>query len=116
MAEDYDVITIGGGLAGGALAKMLAESGMRVLVLEREIAFRDRVRGEQMDCWGVVEARTLGLYGLLLDTCAHEVRYWSSQFVGFSEMRQRDLVNSTPHRVGSFTTPLARDASRCLFC
>jgi menaquinone-9 beta-reductase len=101
MAEDYDVITIGGGLAGAALAKRLAESGMRVLVLEREIAFRDRVRGEQMHCWGVVEARTLGLYDLLLETCAHEVRYWSSQFVGFSEMRQRDLVKSTLHRVGS---------------
>ena len=52
MAETYDVITIGGGLAGAALAKRLAENGMRVLVLEREVAFRDRVRGEQMHCWG----------------------------------------------------------------
>ena len=69
MAEAYDVITIGGGLAGAALAKRLAENGMRVLVLEREVAFRDRVRGEQMHCWGVAEARTLGLYELLLQAC-----------------------------------------------
>jgi flavin-dependent dehydrogenase len=36
MTEDYDVITIGGGLAGAALAKKLVENGMRVLVLERD--------------------------------------------------------------------------------
>jgi len=101
MAEAYDVITIGGGLAGAALAKRLAENGMRVLVLEREVAFRDRVRGEQMHCWGVAEARTLGLYELLQQTCGHEVRYWSDQLVGFSEFGRRDLVKTSPHHVGS---------------
>ena len=101
MAETYDVITIGGGLAGAALAKRLAENGVRVLVLEREVAFRDRVRGEQMHCWGVAEARTLGLYELLLGTCGHEVRYWSDQFVGFSQFGRRDLVKTSPHRAGS---------------
>jgi flavin-dependent dehydrogenase len=73
MAQDYDVIAIGGGLAGAALSKKLAESGLHVLVLERELAFRDRVRGEQMHCWGVAEAQTLGLYDLLLETCGHEL-------------------------------------------
>ena len=101
MAEAYDVIMVGGGLAGAALAKRLAENGMRVLVLEREVAFRDRVRGEQMHCWGVAEARTLGLYELLLDTCGHEVRYWSDQLVGFSGFGRRDLVKTSPHRAGS---------------
>jgi 2-polyprenyl-6-methoxyphenol hydroxylase-like FAD-dependent oxidoreductase len=75
------VITVGGGLAGAALAKRLAENGIRVLVLEREVAFRDRVRGEQMHCWGVAEARSLGLHELLLETCGHEVRYWSDQLL-----------------------------------
>jgi menaquinone-9 beta-reductase len=102
MADAYDVITIGGGLAGAALAKRLAENGMRVLVLEREAAFRDRVRGEQMHGWGVAEARTLGLYDLLRETCGHEVRFWSRQLVGFSEVRRRDLVETSPHRAGSF--------------
>ena len=87
MAETYDVITIGGGLAGAALAKRLAENGVHVLILEREVAFRDRVRGEQMHSWGVAEARTLGLYELLLETCGHEVRYcptssWASRNLG----------------------------------
>jgi 2-polyprenyl-6-methoxyphenol hydroxylase-like FAD-dependent oxidoreductase len=101
MAETYDVITIGGGLAGAALAKRLAENGVHVLVLEREVAFRDRVRGEQMHSWGVAEARTLGLYQTLLETCGHKVRYWSDQLVGFSQFGRRDLVKTSQHRAGS---------------
>src|SRR3989442_15175364 len=40
----YDIITVGGGLGGSTLAKVMAERGARVLVLERERQFRDRVR------------------------------------------------------------------------
>ena len=101
MPTQYDVVTVGGGLAGAALAKRLAEYGQRVLVLEQTTVFRDRVRGEQMHCWGVAEARALGLYDLLLQTCGHEVRYWSSQFLGFGEPRRRDLFETSPHRAGS---------------
>jgi len=64
-----------------ALAKVLAERGVRVLVFERETSFRDRVRGEQMHPWGVAEARKLGLYELLLETCGSEARYWDLQLV-----------------------------------
>jgi 2-polyprenyl-6-methoxyphenol hydroxylase-like FAD-dependent oxidoreductase len=95
------VITVGGGLAGAALAKVLAERGVRVLVIEREIVFRDRVRGEQMHPWGVAEARRLGLYELLLETCGSEVRYWSHQFVGSTDVTRRDLFETSPHRAGS---------------
>lgn len=72
----YDLIIVGGGLAGSSLAKAMAEAGASVLVLERERQFRDRVRGEGMHPWGVTEARALGLYEPLLASCAHEVRYW----------------------------------------
>ena len=41
----YDVISVGGGLGGSALAKAMAELGARVLVVERETQFKDRVRG-----------------------------------------------------------------------
>ncbi len=57
---DYDVITVGGGLGGSALAKVLAEKGLRVLVTEREVEFKDRIRGETMAPWGVAEAQKLG--------------------------------------------------------
>lgn len=44
----YDVIVVGGGVGGSTLARAMAMHGVRVLVLEREMRFKDRVRGEQM--------------------------------------------------------------------
>jgi menaquinone-9 beta-reductase len=63
---DYDIITVGGGIGGSAIAKAMAERGKKVLVLEREKAFKDRVRGEWMSPWGVDETKKLGLYDALL--------------------------------------------------
>lgn len=98
---DFDLITVGGGLAGSALAGAMAARGSRVLVLEREREFRDRVRGEQMHCWGVAEARHLEIDELLRQTCGHETRYWATQLAGAPEAPRRDLVETTPHRVPS---------------
>jgi len=97
----YDVITVGGGLAGATLAKGLAERGVRVLVLERETEFKDRVRGEQMHPWGVAEAKALGIYDRLIDAGGHQTRYWMTWLDGVSALR-RDLNATTPHGVGSF--------------
>jgi 2-polyprenyl-6-methoxyphenol hydroxylase-like FAD-dependent oxidoreductase len=97
---EHDLIVVGGGLAGAALAKTLAEAGARVLVLEQEAAFKDRVRGEAMFCWGVAEARTLGILELLKGTCGHEVRHLVAQIAGVPDAPMRDLVETSPHRVG----------------
>ena len=97
----YDVITVGGGLAGAALAKNLAEHGYRVLVLERETSFRDRVRGEQMHPWGVAEARALGIYDRLATSCGHQTRMWLT-YQGTTLVESCDLAATTPHGVGSF--------------
>ena len=35
MASDYDVIIIGSGAGGGTLARQLAPTGKRILILER---------------------------------------------------------------------------------
>jgi 2-polyprenyl-6-methoxyphenol hydroxylase-like FAD-dependent oxidoreductase len=69
----YDIITIGGGIAASALAKAMAERGAKVLVLEKEQRFKDRVRGEGIVPWGVAEARELGILELLRAACAHDV-------------------------------------------
>ena len=97
----YDVITVGGGLAGSTLAKNLAEHGYRVLVLERETHFRDRVRGEQMHPWGVAEARALGLYESLVTAGGHQTRWWRT-YQEATLIGDRDLAETTPHGVGSF--------------
>jgi flavin-dependent dehydrogenase len=97
---EYDLIVIGGGLAGAALAKSIAEAGFHVLILEREKIFKDRVRGEAMLGWGVVEAGMLGIDTLLKETCGHEVRFLATQITGLPELPVRDLVETTPHRAG----------------
>ncbi len=91
----YDIVTIGGGLGGASLARAMAERGARVLVLEREAKFKDRVRGEGMSPWGVAEAKELGIYDLLLSV-GNELRWWDFYF-GSQRAFHRDLLTTTPH-------------------
>lgn len=101
MARDYDVITVGGGLGGAALGKVLAGKGISVLVIEREMAFRDRVRGEYMHPWGVTEARALDLYEPLMKSCGYEARYRINQVYGAPPAPLRDMIATSPHKAGS---------------
>jgi 2-polyprenyl-6-methoxyphenol hydroxylase-like FAD-dependent oxidoreductase len=96
---DYDLITIGGGMAGSALAKVMAESGARVLVLERERQFRDRVRGEALLPWGVAEARVLGLEAPLLARGGIVVPGWT--MYGGPRPQRRDLPRPRRARPGA---------------
>lgn len=72
-AQTYDIVTVGGGIAASAFAKAMAERGAKVLVLEREERFKDRVRGEFTAPWGVAEAHELGILDHLKESCAREV-------------------------------------------
>lgn len=92
---DYDLLIAGGGLAGSALAIAMAQSGARVLVVERETAFRDRIRGEFAMPWGSVEAKALGIHDDLLQRCGVEVRHWQTHVSGRA-MPIRDLRATTP--------------------
>src|SRR5688500_6532184 len=65
--DQPDVVVVGAGIAGGAMATVLARAGVDVLLLERETAYRDRVRGETMFPWGVAELERLDLTDVLLD-------------------------------------------------
>jgi 2-polyprenyl-6-methoxyphenol hydroxylase-like FAD-dependent oxidoreductase len=68
-----DVAIVGAGIAGAALATVLARDGYEVLLLERQTAYRDKVRGEAMACWGVAEMLGLDLEKPLLDAGGHYV-------------------------------------------
>lgn len=72
-----DVVIVGGGIGGSALATALARDGLEVVVLEASVEYEDRVRGESMQPWGVREARELGVEQVLLDAGAHIAAAWN---------------------------------------
>lgn len=79
--EAFEVVIIGGGIAGNALATVLSRAGRAVLVLERSTVYRDRVRGELFHVWGVAEARRLGLHRVLIDAGGNHL----TRFVPYDE-------------------------------
>src|SRR5262249_34014263 len=96
----YDIITVGGGLGGSTLATVMAARGARVLALERERRLRVRGRGEVMVAWGGAEARELGVFRLLLESCGRELR-WFALSVGPEPGPPRDLLAPTPQQAPS---------------
>jgi 2-polyprenyl-6-methoxyphenol hydroxylase-like FAD-dependent oxidoreductase len=69
----FDVVIVGAGVAGGALATRLARDGISILVLERTRVHVDRIRGEFLPPWGVQEAMQLGILEDLLSAGGHYV-------------------------------------------
>jgi 2-polyprenyl-6-methoxyphenol hydroxylase-like FAD-dependent oxidoreductase len=91
----YDMAIVGGGLAGASIGMALAKHGARVVIVEHQPAFRDRIHGEVTHPWGVAEAVSLGIYQPLLESCGHETRW-----VAGAAPPPRDLVATTPWKVG----------------
>ena len=94
---NVDVVVVGGGLAGSALAIALARQGPSVLVLEREMKFKDRVRGENMLPWGVATARQLGVLDDLVAAGAHAVPFFNLYAMG-TQTEHRPMPETTPTR------------------
>jgi len=69
----FDVIVVGGGIAGSAFAGLVAGRGVSVLVLEKTTEFADENRGEMLWPWGVREAQRLGVYDALVGAGGHVV-------------------------------------------
>ena len=65
MEHEADVVVVGGGIVGGALATALARAGVDVCVLERGSHHRDRNKGEALVPWGYRELDRLGLAPVL---------------------------------------------------
>ena len=99
-AATYDIGVIGGGVGGSALAKVMAENGARVLLLEKEARFRDRVRGEWLASWGVWEAKELGVHDAVMAAGGNELRWWDA-YKGRERIEHRDLSQTTTQRLSS---------------
>jgi len=106
MNPSFDLVTVGGGLGGSAFAAAMSRSGARVLVLEKESPFRDRVRGEFLVPWGVAEAQQLGVADAL-SRCGMAIPFVD---MGFGP---RNLVETTnPPLAGlSFFHPEMQEAA-----
>jgi len=86
MSEQVDVVVVGAGIAGSALARVLVRGGLQVLVLEHETTYRDKVRGENMPPWGVLEMHKLDIEQVLLDAGGHYI----ARAVQYDEVLSRE--------------------------
>jgi 2-polyprenyl-6-methoxyphenol hydroxylase-like FAD-dependent oxidoreductase len=100
-----DLVIVGGGIAGSVLATVLARNSLEVVVLERETRYPDRVRGEYMPPWGVVEFKRLGLIDILYENGALHVERnipydenWSPEE---AEQRALDIAKLLPDIPGA---------------
>lgn len=95
MTDNHDVVIVGGGIGGSALAASLAAAGVDVLLLEQTEVYQDRVRGEWIAPWGVTEVRRMGLLDVLREAGGHYV----TRHVTYDESR-------TPEEAEARTLPL----------
>src|SRR5580692_7905207 len=94
----YDLIIIGGGIGGSALAAVTARAGKSVLLLEQSEVYEDRVRGEWIAPWGVAEVQRLGLYDLLMSAGGHHV----TRHVTYDETVEPSVAEAAALPLGMF--------------
>src|SRR6266481_6433866 len=92
-----DVVIVGAGIAGSALAISLAGSGHGVTLLEKSTVHVDRVRGEFIVPWGVAEAKALGI----LDVLEHAGANYTVRSIPYGE-------GLSPEDARKFSVPMDR--------
>jgi squalene monooxygenase len=61
--EETEVVVVGAGIAGSALAHALGTDGRRVVLIERDLREPNRIVGELLQPGGLSALRNLGLGG-----------------------------------------------------
>lgn len=95
----FDLAIIGGGLSGAATAIVMSRAGASVVLFERSSRFRDRVRGDGLAPWGVVECREMGLEREFAAAGARELTHWDVWESGQKRSRRR-TAEIDPHGLG----------------
>lgn len=101
MSDAVDVVIVGGGIGGGALATALAGDGREVVVLEQSEVYEDRVRGESMHAWGVLEARELGVEDALRAAGGRTTASWFQYHLP-DQRQEIPIAMIVPDAGGSF--------------
>lgn len=60
----YEVVVVGSGILGSAIAAVLSQDGRRVMVIERDLSEPDRIVGELLQPGGYIALTKLGLKGM----------------------------------------------------
>jgi len=90
IKDNYDVVIVGAGIGGSALAWALAKNGLSVLLLEKSMEHKDVVRGEWLAPWGVIEANELGLTDIYMTAGAHRL----SRHIPYNEFTAPDAAEA----------------------
>jgi choline dehydrogenase-like flavoprotein len=100
MTDNYDVIVIGSGAGGGTLTHALADTGKRILLLERGGYYpRERENWDSKAVWGDLRYRNAGLWA---DQTGRQFNPKQHYYVGGNtkvygailfRMRERDFTN-----------------------
>ena len=98
MAKHYDLIIVGGGIGGSALATVMARAGKSVLLLEQSLVYEDKVRGEWIAPWGVAEVQRVRLYDLLVGAGGHHI----TRHVTYDEAWEPAAAEATALPLGAF--------------
>uniref|UniRef100_A0AAV2MAY6 Squalene monooxygenase n=1 Tax=Knipowitschia caucasica TaxID=637954 RepID=A0AAV2MAY6_KNICA len=72
-ASEPDVVVVGGGVLGSAMAAVLAQDGRRVTLVERDLTEPDRIVGELLQPGGYRALKALGLEASVEGLDAHVV-------------------------------------------
>ncbi|KAG8650518.1 hypothetical protein MANES_07G049600v8 [Manihot esculenta] len=86
-----DIIIVGAGVAGSALAYTLGKDGRRVHVIERDLTEPDRIVGELLQPGGYLKLMELGLQGLDSNVCGRS--FHNGRFI----QRMREKAASLPN-------------------
>jgi 2-polyprenyl-6-methoxyphenol hydroxylase-like FAD-dependent oxidoreductase len=94
MTKHSDVVIVGGGIAGCAVAIRLARAGHAVTLLEKEATYLDRVRGECMVHWGYEQAIAMGIDAILEDTPGVS---FVTRLMAYDETTPIEVARARPH-------------------
>jgi squalene monooxygenase len=109
--QKHDVIIVGAGVAGAALATVLARDGRRVLVIERDMQEPDRIVGELLQPGGCAKLRELGLEAALREIDAQQVYGYGVFLEGHRTCIEYGLTTKDSKTAQSTVQPLLHGRS-----
>jgi len=117
--DKVEVVIVGAGVAGSALAKALGDSGRKVLLIERDLSEPDRIVGELLQPRGVELLNQLGLEDAIQNIDAHAAKGYmvfeknQSVLLPFPKKDSTSSHEGISFHHGKFIQKLRKAATEC---